>query len=407
MARALRLLLSNFGKFSESGPLRERVALALASRGRKREAVQIYEMVARHYANAGYPTYALASIKQMQSLQPDSTELLDHFSSLYNIRSPHLRHDHRAPELPGPSSALDMSAKEPAVGEADLFELAADRALQRRGLSSQPADLPPLPLLSLLPAEALRRVVELLDYEIFAEGQAVMERDEQRADLIWTVSPTLTIREPELQRLPSGCLLGLSGHGHDASRAEVKVFSTRGADILRLSARAMTQLSEEFADFSNRLSTLRRHALTERMMCRHELFTELTIEARAELMERFVGLHLERNERIILQNHPSPGLYIVLEGKVDIMRSDDSVEVQLATLQPGDICGEIGLVSDSPAVASAVMATQGILLFLSREEFSDAAQRHSELARYAVKIARARLEETSSSLSSADLAEEE
>jgi CRP-like cAMP-binding protein len=408
MARALRLILTNFAKFPEPGPLRERVALALASRGRKKEAVQIYELVARHYANAGYPVQALACIKQMQSLHPDTTALLDHFSALYNVRSPYFGSEPHPAELPDPTAALDMSAREPAVGESDLFELACERALQKRGVATQPANLPQLPLLSLFPAETLRSVLDHIGYEIFAEGQTLIQQGETVRDLIWSVSPTLTIRtEREALRVPCGALIGLSGMGKMATPSEVRVVSARGAEILRLPARALAALAEDFTDFHSRVSTLRRHALTERLMSSHGLFVELSLEERAALMERFVGLHLERGERLIRQSEGSPGLYILLEGQIDIMRADDALEVTLATLKPGDICGEIGLVSDNPAVASAVMTTEGILLFLSREEFVAAAARHPALARYAVQIAQQRMQEVSAVLTSDDLSEVE
>jgi CRP-like cAMP-binding protein len=301
-----------------------------------------------------------------------------------------------------------MSAREPAVGESDLFELAVERALQKRGLAAQPADLPQLPLLSLLPAETLRAVIDRIGYEVFADGQPLVQPGEVMRDLIWAVSSTLTVRtDREALRIPSGALLGLSGMGKMATANGVRVVSTRGAEILRLSARALAELEAEFADFSSRVSTLRRHALTERLLCRHDLFAELQPDERPILMERFVGLHVERGERLIRQSEPSPGLYILLEGQIDIMRADDAVEVTLATLAPGDICGEIGLVSDSPAVASAVTTQPSILLFLSREEFGMAAQRFPALARYATRIARQRMQEVQAVLSADDVSEVE
>jgi len=52
--RALRLVITNFEKFSENGPLREKIAIILATEGRKKEAAGILEAVARHYANTGH-----------------------------------------------------------------------------------------------------------------------------------------------------------------------------------------------------------------------------------------------------------------------------------------------------------------------------------------------------------------
>jgi hypothetical protein len=62
---ALRILLSNFDRIEDNSPLREKVALILAERGRKREAVELYQLVTRHFANAGYPVRAIAAARQM------------------------------------------------------------------------------------------------------------------------------------------------------------------------------------------------------------------------------------------------------------------------------------------------------------------------------------------------------
>lgn len=408
VTKALRLILTNFGKFPDTAALRERVAQALAKRGRKREAVAILELVARHYANGGHPTRCLAAIKQMNALKPDATMLLDHFSALYAIRSPYLNAQARLGEVEDPTEELDLSGKEPQVGEQELFELAVDRAMQKRGMIAQPKALPALPLLSLLPTEALRRVLDFVEYEIFVESQPVVTREEMATDLVWTVTANLTMREgDETWRLPSGTLLGLNGFGRPRVPSEFTVSSSRGSEILRLSAGAIRKLDEEMGDFANRLATLRRHAMTERLVASHELFTLLDEEARVALVERFVGLHIKEEEYLIKQGSPSPGLFIILDGQVDVVRDDDGWEITIATLKPGEIFGEIGLVSDQPAVAGVTAASNGIMLFLSSDDFNEAASRHPPLAKFAANLASERLRDVDTTLSASDLVEVE
>lgn len=406
ITQALRLILTNFGKFPDTSLLRERVAQALAARGRKREAVSILELVARHYANAGYPARCLAAIKQMHALQPDATMLLDHFSALYSIRSPYLDDELDAPQFPSPRDELDLSGKEPQVGEQELFSLAADRAMQKRGMLSQPKQLPALPLLSLLPTEALRRALDFIEYELFAEPQPLLARGEVAQDLVWTVTQDLVVRQDETAwRIPGGTLLGLNGFARPSVPSEFDVSSSRSSEILRLSAEGIQQLDEELGDFSNRVTTLRRHAMTERLVATHELFEELGQGGRRDLIERFVGLHIKKGEFLIRQHAPSTGLFLILDGQVDIVRKDESWEITIATLGPGEVFGEIGLVSEKPAVAGVVATTPSILLYMSREEFNEAAGDHPSLAKYAVNLASSRLEDVNSTLSASDLAE--
>ena len=150
---------------------------------------------------------------------------------------------------------------------------------------------------------------------------------------------------------------------------------------------------------------MRRHGLTERLIAAHPLFAQLDEAQRDDLIARFIGLHIKQGEYLILQNTPSPGLFIILDGQVDIVRKDEDWEITINTLEPGDMFGEIGLVSEKPAVAGVVSVTQGIMLFLSRDEFNQAAAQHPALAKYAVRLANQRLEDVNSTLSAGDLAE--
>ncbi|MEM1350188.1 MAG: cyclic nucleotide-binding domain-containing protein [Myxococcota bacterium] len=406
LARALRLILSNFERFPDTGPLRERVAAALAARGQEREAAEILERVAQHYAYAGFPTRCVAAIEQMKTLHSETTALQELFSTLYSMRSPHLTHKGIPLQMEPPEDALDTSASAPDLVEDELFERALEQAMQRRGLRAKPGALPPIPLLSLLPKKALRRVLDLIEHETYVEHQLVLTPGEVSRDLIWTVNDRLFVeRDGDRYRLPAGTLLGLNGFGRPRVTSEFSVSSSPGAQILRLSQEVITLLGEKLTDFPNRLATLRRHALTERLLCSHPLFGKVTQPQRHSIVERFVGLHLKKGEVLIKQEEPSPGLFIILDGQVDIVRKDDDWEITIATLRSGEVFGEIGLVSEEPTVAKVVAVTPGIMLFLERDEFNLVARSHPELAQYAVQLASQRLEDVRSTLSASDLAE--
>lgn len=405
LTQAMRLILSNFGKFPDTTILRERVATALASRGRKKEAAAIYALAARHYANAGYPSRSLAAIKQLSTVRPDVSIPMDHFCSLYHIRSPHIG-DVRIKEYPLPDGPLDRSAKEPQLSESELLTLAADRASEKRGVITSPQQLPALPFLSLLPMDNLRKVLDSLDYEIFAQSQDILKPGEFSTDLIWSVSADLMVRQEEsFGRLPENTLVGLNGFGRPRVASSTVLSAPKGAQILRLSAKAIRDLNMSMPDFANRIATLRRHALTERLLCTHHFFSNLSEEHKMLLMERFIGVHVPEGEKLIRQKTASPGLFILLDGKADVVRKDDQWEITIASLKAGDLCGEIGLISDSSATADVITTAPCIVLFLSREAFNQSARELPELAKYAANLASTRLAEQSDTLSASDLSE--
>lgn len=404
---ALQLVLTNWYNLPDPAMLRERVAVMLASVGRNREAMEILESVAIHYANAGYPTRSLAAIKQLQALGPEVSSLLDHFAGLYNIRSPHIHSDRLQQDFPQPAGNVSLSVSVSQTDQEVLLDRAVDRALDREGVAENPNLLPALPLLSLLPSETLRRILDHLEYELFAEAQPVQSAGEHQSELVWTVSSDLLIESSPEQtfRLPAGALLGLNAFGQSATPSTQTVMSRKGSELLRLRTDAIAILSEEFADFQNRLATLRRHALTEGLLCRHPAFEGLNDADRVDVAQHFTGLRVSKGEHLIWQDAPSPGLFIILDGTVDIIRKDDDWEITIASLSAGEVFGEVGLVSDKPAIASVATTSPGHLLFISRANFEEIVQRHPSLARYAVQLAGERIADVEQTLSARDLAE--
>ncbi len=387
VVQAARLILANWLTLPDNSLLRERVATLLASIGQSREAVEIYERVAIHYAFAGFPTRSLAAIKQMHALQPDKTAALDHFADLYNIRSPYVNSLRCQPEITQPISPLQFDTSDNTLSEQYLLEIITQRALDPAGLATRPTELPAISLLSLLPAETLRRVLDFLDYEIFAHAQPVISPDFRTSELAWTASTDITLPHVDNGlRLPAGTLLGLNAFGQAAAPPQHTVMSQRGSELLRLSHTSIARLCEEFPDFLNRLTTLRRHALTEGLLCRHELFSTLNEQERIDLASTFVGLRIAQGELLIAQNQDSPGLFIILDGSIDVYRNDTD-DQKIISMTAGDIVGELSLVNHQPSVANAVMSSPGHVLFLARDDFYRALERHPSIARYTISLA--------------------
>lgn len=391
---ALRIILANFDRIEDTSPLREKIALILAEKGRKREAVELYQIVARHYANAGHPIRAIAAARQMLQLNPDTTVVLDHIATLYNIRSPFLSSDVERIRFAEPAGDLDLKGDSCELDEGVLLDEAQKRAIDKNGMLSQPGALPAIAFLTLLPQEGLRRVLDLMEYNVFDRTQRILEKGIRNSDLVWTVSDDLIVRgEETVMFVEANSLCGLNGFGSAGRVSEVDVFARAGAEILRLSGESIRQLSERFGDFENRLSTLRRHSMTERLLRRHAMFDGLSDTERTRIMEMFTGIRLKAGDVLIQQNKPTPGLFVILDGTVDVVNVESGVSNKLATLRSGDVMGEIGLVADTPAIAGCAMAEDGHVLHLSRADFKELTTRFPSVGNYARKVAESRISE--------------
>ena len=94
------------------------------------------------------------------------------------------------------------------------------------------------------------------------------------------------------------------------------------------------------------------------------------VAAAAEVVEAKPG------QVVLAEGAPGPGLYVVLEGEVEIFlpeRSDGGVfrpsRVRLNRLGPGRCFGEYGALDDQPSSASAAAVAATRLAFLPKAQF--------------------------------------
>jgi CRP/FNR family transcriptional regulator, cyclic AMP receptor protein len=77
-------------------------------------------------------------------------------------------------------------------------------------------------------------------------------------------------------------------------------------------------------------------------------------------------------EFIFRQGDPGLGMYVVVDGEVEILLADqDGEEKKLAVLKAGDFFGELSLLDESPRSASAVARTQSNIIGFFRPDLVD------------------------------------
>jgi len=87
---------------------------------------------------------------------------------------------------------------------------------------------------------------------------------------------------------------------------------------------------------------------------RHQMFPVLTDAETARIRRFGVARHFERGARLYGAGEPSPGMFIVLKGAVDISQRDGLGNVvPITRLGPGDFSGEVGQLSGGHAMADA------------------------------------------------------
>jgi MFS family permease len=103
----------------------------------------------------------------------------------------------------------------------------------------------------------------------------------------------------------------------------------------------------------------------------HPIFAGLPVprlEAAARALEPVAVL---AGQVVIRQGDPADRFYIIAEGSVLVtqLSGEGEAEVELRTLGPGDVFGEIGILRRSPRTATVTAITDGMLLALGAAEF--------------------------------------
>lgn len=100
----------------------------------------------------------------------------------------------------------------------------------------------------------------------------------------------------------------------------------------------------------------------DKLLAKFKLFTELSSEELDELLRHSGTASYKAGETIISTGDVGFCMYVILRGKARV----STLDVELATLEPGDFFGEVALVDDGPRSADVVAVEDCELLTITR-----------------------------------------
>ena len=135
-----------------------------------------------------------------------------------------------------------------------------------------------------------------------------------------------------------------------------------------------------------------------------QAFPHLPEERLVDMTDRVQSVRFSAGETVVRQGDPADRMYIIVRGRVAIARQsvgDDGRpgrEVEVGTLGPGQVFGEIGLLANTPRTASVRAATALELLAVDRETFRALLEHSEATAADLQELSRRRLSATSAVL---------
>lgn len=372
---ALRLYAQWLEMQPASLDARLRTGDALLALGEVQRAAVVYTKLAQYAAHASYPLHALVALKILSTLEPELAGLVRSIAELYGSDSARLGRGTRRSPPPAEEPLPRNSA--PAGGT--LPELVAHASALAAEYRAEPGALPdklmPMPLLSTLDRDELARVLALLELIRVQPGAVVLEQGSDEQALYVLARGAVRVqrsdaegRQQLLAELQPGAVFGELSFLSRTPRSAA-VLANTDCDLLRLSTAALDGAGATAVRLRQLLADFARERLLAYVMNHSPLFTPLDPGQRRDLIKRFVEVEAPQGAAIIRQGQPGQGAYVVLRGEVAVSRTEDGRSVHLARLGPGELFGEMSLLTGSGASSTVTATMPSALLWLEKSIF--------------------------------------
>jgi CRP-like cAMP-binding protein len=419
--------LATFDHILTAAPLDDDVRLAiadlLAAAGKGDEARQIHRALTGHLLRAGRPLPALVAADHLAQSDPAAADSLrDALADMYAAGSPRLapfaaRAAPLDPDLPIPALATDLIGTASGDAAASIEGLSASATARALDLTAHPPaqeQVHPIAFLSELEPDSLRAVLASLQVRRVPQGQLVFRQGEPGTSLFLVALGQLQVAttlpsgaQRELARLHENSLFGEMALVTSQARG-ASVTALEDATVLELDRAALDRVRASLPSIEVALARFTRERLIKNLLATSPLFTPFTREQQKQLLQRFEGNEVDAGVTVIRQGEAGQGLYIVLTGEMTVEAlADPAAEpIALGKLQPGDIFGEMSLLTDQLTSATVRASAPCTLLFLPRLYFDRLTDAIPEVKRYFATVAQRRASDNSTRLYAGALPEE-
>jgi CRP-like cAMP-binding protein len=238
-----------------------------------------------------------------------------------------------------------------------------------------PDKLMPIPVLSLLGMVEFEAVLGALKLVRARAGDFIVEEGDTGYSFFVISRGTVQVvkEQPDgskrpLANLHEGAIFGemalLSAQPRSAS-----IRALTDCDLLEFDRDALLAASSTVTSLAGALAEFAQERLLSNLMASAELFKPLDRRQRLDLMRRFVAVDTEPGGILIHEGEAGRGLHVILRGEVVVEKGQGAQRVELARLGPGELFGEISLLSEELTTATVRATERCTTLFLSRDYF--------------------------------------
>jgi len=126
----------------------------------------------------------------------------------------------------------------------------------------------------------------------------------------------------------------------------------------------------------------------------NELFSNFTQEKLNDIARFFVLVDFDPGQVVFCEGDSAQEMYIVVSGEILISRSMGAGQRELKRMFPGDVFGEMALISNSPRSASAFAKSKSCCLGINKEDFFEILDNDRDFERHITQIIIKRIKNT-------------
>jgi CRP-like cAMP-binding protein len=282
------------------------------------------------------------------------------------------------------------------VREAPPIEL-TQRVSESTGDLAEELERPQIPLFSELPKSAFIELLVQMDMKEMNAGDYVITEGEVGDSFfvvatgkVRVVRKTETGEEVTLAYLTDGAFFGEMALLQDGART-ASVIVEEESQIFEISKAVLDRVVAAFPSVANVLRNFYTQRLLSTVVATHPLFRPFDSEQRRGLMEMFKSKPFKKGDAILQEGKKGTGLFLLLNGKLSVVKTrDDGQELELAELGPGDLFGEMSLLTNQPTTASVVALTDCFVLRLSKKNFDEVIMTHPQILEMVAQVSEER-----------------
>lgn len=392
--------------------LRLEIGDILADLGSKDLAAAVYRSVAEHDLKDGNPLRAIAALKRSMAMSMNIssgfTMLMDKYSAESAVIGKGLR---RAP--PDYEAAVrDGIDLDYFVAPDQLMMETARMAAYIDNIGSYPAVVPPIQIFSTLKRDAFAELFKRLTLIRYKPFQSIIRQGEQGHEVFFLARGTVSVMVRKsatsgaedavrVARLGPGSLFGEMAIVSDDPRSASVICDTP-VDALRLTRKDMDDLAGKMPHFAQVMAKFTQERMINNLLSTNPLFKPFDEESKKELLARFTGHEVPKGTIFLEEGNAGNGLYVILQGRAEVLKWNGKEHVKVAELGPGDVAGEISVLFEEPVTATVRTKTKSTLLFLARELFLPLVETFPDVLAHFNKMAEERLADTESKIKPKD-----